>query len=114
MLAFVFRRFPVARTVGKSGCLGLKMSIMGISAAFLARTYGSGLFPTGLLGMHSWFQTRVAAQFPQYVLGQDVFERILRRRRAFATQSISDKSLASDSYELRHANPMLQKKHTSR
>jgi len=55
--------------------------------------------------------TRVAAQFPQYVLGQDVFERILRRRRAFATQSISDKSLASDSYELRHANPMLQKKH---
>ena len=47
----------------------------------------------------------------QHVLGQDVFERILRRRRAFATQSISDKSLASDSYELRHANPMLQKKH---
>jgi hypothetical protein len=87
------------------------MSIMGISAAFLDRTYGSGLFPTCLLGMHSWFQTRVAAQFPQYVLGQDVFERILRRRRAFATQSISDKSLASDSYELRHANPMLQKKH---
>src|SRR6266478_6817689 len=72
-----------------------------------------GFSPPASIGMHSWFQPRVAAQFRQHVLGQDVFKGVLRHGRAFATQPISDKSLASGSYELRHTRTRLFKRSTT-
>src|SRR6266481_5595961 len=88
------------------------MSIM-TTSLLLDRTYGSGLFPTCLHRNAFLVPTSGCGSVSAHVLGQDVFKGILRHRRAFATQPIRDKSLASGSYELRHTRTRLFKRSTA-
>lgn len=74
---------------------------------------GSGLFPTCLHRNAFLVPTSGRGSVSAHVLGQDVFKGILRHGRAFATQPISDKSLASGSYELRHTRTRLFKRSTT-